>query len=193
MKKCSKCLQEKPESEFYTNYPSCKVCKRAVRAKYVEKNLEKVKQDNKKQYQENQEKRKEWQREYYQRNKKQIQLRKKSNPEKTAKRMREWRKDPLNAMKVRARNRVRELLREDKEHHTTKYLGCDWGVLKKHLEERFTEGMSWDNMNKWHIDHIIPLASAKTEEELIPLLHYTNLQPLWAKDNLSKGCKLPEN
>ncbi len=52
--------------------------------------------------------------------------------------------------------------------------------------------MSWDNHTKygWHIDHIIPLASAKTEEELKSLCHYTNLQPLWAKENLSKGAKI---
>jgi hypothetical protein len=49
--------------------------------------------------------------------------------------------------------------------------------------------MNWDNYSfrGWHIDHIIPLTSAKNEEELIKLCHYTNLQPLWAKDNLSKG------
>ena len=49
--------------------------------------------------------------------------------------------------------------------------------------------MTWNNRSEWHIDHIIPLSSAKTEEELYKLFHYTNLQPLWAKDNLIKGKK----
>lgn len=46
--------------------------------------------------------------------------------------------------------------------------------------------MSWDNMEKWDIDHIIPLASAKDEKELIALGHYKNLQPLWSKENFEK-------
>jgi hypothetical protein len=50
--------------------------------------------------------------------------------------------------------------------------------------------MSWDNYGEWHIDHIIPLASADTEEEVLKLYHYTNLQPLWAIDNIRKGSKI---
>jgi hypothetical protein len=61
--------------------------------------------------------------------------------------------------------------------------------LKQHLENQFQSGMNWKTYGKygWHIDHIIPLSSAKTEKELYKLCHYTNLQPLWAKDNLIKG------
>jgi hypothetical protein len=51
--------------------------------------------------------------------------------------------------------------------------------------------MTWSNMGEWHIDHIKPLATAKTEKDVYELNHYTNLQPLWAKDNLSKGAKTP--
>ena len=50
--------------------------------------------------------------------------------------------------------------------------------------------MKWDNHGKWHIDHIIPLSSAETEEEVYNLCHYTNLQPLWGEDNLKKGKKI---
>lgn len=66
-------------------------------------------------------------------------------------------------------------------------LGASFEEVHSYLEGKFLEGMSWDNHGEWHIDHIIPLASANTEEDIIPLCHYTNLQPLWAKDNLSKG------
>jgi 5-methylcytosine-specific restriction endonuclease McrA len=62
--------------------------------------------------------------------------------------------------------------------------------LKEHLEKQFFQGMSWGNYGEWHIDHIIPLSSAKTEDEIYKLCHYTNLQPLWAEDNLRKGNKL---
>ena len=61
-----------------------------------------------------------------------------------------------------------------------------------HLSNMFLDGMSFDNYGEWHIDHIVPLVTAKTEEEVIKLNHYTNLQPLWAKDNLSKGGKYNE-
>jgi hypothetical protein len=53
--------------------------------------------------------------------------------------------------------------------------------------------MCWENRNEWHIDHIVPLSSAKTEDEVYGLCHYTNLQPLWAKDNLQKSNKLLKN
>lgn len=75
---------------------------------------------------------------------------------------------------------------------TKDMLGAEYEVVHKHIEDQFTEGMTWDNygIKGWHIDHVIPLASAKTEEELIKLCHYTNLQPLWAEDNLKKGDKI---
>lgn len=47
--------------------------------------------------------------------------------------------------------------------------------------------MNWDNYGEWHIDHIKPLAIAKNKKEIECLFNYKNLQPLWAKDNLSKG------
>ena len=71
-------------------------------------------------------------------------------------------------------------------------LGCSIDSLKRHLSKKFKIGMSWDNygIHGWHIDHIIPLSSAKTIEDIEKLCHYTNLQPLWAKDNLQKSNKI---
>lgn len=72
-------------------------------------------------------------------------------------------------------------------------LGCSIEELKSHLESKFHEGMSWDNYGKdgWHIDHIKPLASydLSDPEEFKRACHYSNLQPLWAEDNLRKGSK----
>jgi len=70
-------------------------------------------------------------------------------------------------------------------------LGCSIEELKRHLESQFTEGMGWDNYGKWHIDHIKPLSSFNLTkaEELKKACHFSNLQPLWAKDNLKKGNK----
>jgi len=80
----------------------------------------------------------------------------------------------------------------NKDSSNETLLGCSFTEAKKHIEKQFTEGMNWDNYTKdgWHIDHIIPLSSANTKDELENLCHYTNLQPLWAFDNLSKGNKL---
>ena len=50
--------------------------------------------------------------------------------------------------------------------------------------------MSWENQGKWHIDHIIPLSSATNKDELYKLCHFTNLQPMWAIDNIRKGAKI---
>ena len=77
-----------------------------------------------------------------------------------------------------------------KNKKTEEILGCDYMFIKDYLETKFTEGMSWENYGKWHIDHIIPLSSAKTKEEFYKLCHYTNLQPLWAEENLKKYNKI---
>lgn len=77
------------------------------------------------------------------------------------------------------RSRIRGSIREKGFRKNTKainLLGCKIDVLKNHLELQFKDGMSWSNYGKWHIDHIIPLASAKTEEEIyktMPLYEFT--------------------
>jgi hypothetical protein len=80
----------------------------------------------------------------------------------------------------------------NKKNKTFNIIGCSPQFLKEYLEKKFTDDMTWDNYGfyGWHIDHIIPLSSSKTEEEVYKLCHYTNLQPLWAIDNLKKGSKL---
>jgi hypothetical protein len=77
-----------------------------------------------------------------------------------------------------------------KKNKTFEIIGCFPKELKEHLEKQFSNGMTWENRNEWHIDHIIPLSSANSEEEVYKLCHYTNLQPLWKEDNLKKSNKL---
>lgn len=79
-----------------------------------------------------------------------------------------------------------------KKLNSTAYLGCGYEILVKHIESQFVKGMDWNNKFLWHIDHIVPLRYAKTEEELIQLCHYTNIQPLWANDNLKKRGIIPK-
>jgi len=74
-----------------------------------------------------------------------------------------------------------------KNTKTEKIIGCTFKDLKLHIELQFKTGMDWLNHGEWHLDHIKPISLAKTEMEVIELNHYTNLQPLWAKDNLKKS------
>lgn len=80
----------------------------------------------------------------------------------------------------------------EKKTNTLELTGCTIPFLKKYLEANFTEYMSWENHGKWHIDHIKPCAKFNllNEDEQRQCFHYTNLQPLWAYDNLSKSAKI---
>lgn len=79
----------------------------------------------------------------------------------------------------------------DKKCRTKQLTGCELPFFKEYLEAKFTEGMSWKNHGDWHIDHIKPCCSfdLTEEEEQKKCFHYTNLQPLWATENLTKGGK----
>lgn len=90
------------------------------------------------------------------------------------------------------RHRIYEALKGiGRYKHTIELIGCSIENLKSHLESKFTEGMTWENYGKWHVDHIRPCASfdLSLPEEQCKCFNYTNLQPLWAEDNLSKGAK----
>lgn len=77
-----------------------------------------------------------------------------------------------------------------KNSNTHKILGAEFNFVKAYIERQFKKGMNWSNYGDWHIDHKIPLKTANTDNELIDLCHYTNLQPLWAVDNLKKSSKI---
>lgn len=88
----------------------------------------------------------------------------------------------------RLRERVRKALGRSPRGHYS--LGCTPAQLRAHLERQFLRGMSWANRAEWHIDHIRPLASFDlTDPDQIKIAcHFTNLRPIWAKDNLRKGA-----
>lgn len=96
-------------------------------------------------------------------------------------------------LKRRLRGRVRAALknRATKAAGTMKLIGCSIEFLASHLESLFIDGMGWDNMNMWHIDHKLPCAAfdLTEKEEQLKCFHWSNLQPLWGVDNLKKGAK----
>jgi len=94
-------------------------------------------------------------------------------------------------LRCNLRTRLWQALRGNyKSGSAVRDLGCSIEELKYHLESQFQEGMSWDNYGEWHIDHIKPLASfdLSDHKQLLGACHYTNLQPLWAEENIKKGC-----
>jgi len=79
-----------------------------------------------------------------------------------------------------------------KDEKTEKILGCSIIFFISYISLKFKNSMTIENHGEWHLDHIVPLATAKTEDDVIRLNHYTNFQPLWAKDNMSKSNKIIE-
>jgi|TARA_R110000823_G_C15690257_1_gene475292 hypothetical protein len=100
------------------------------------------------------------------------------------------RTDPNFKILTILRGRIKDVLKgHSKSDSTINILGCTIEELWIHLESKFTEGMTRQNHGKWHVDHIIPCASfdLTKPEQQVKCFHYTNLQPLWALDNLKKG------
>jgi len=213
---CSKCKIGKEVCEFSKNtqkkdglHPSCKDCCKDFYNKNKQLILDRnklwritnpeVKKNSDLNYRlNNPDNRKKSDKVYREKNLEKIKLRKKvwkkNNPEyQTQYEKKRKDIDLLFKLNKSVRGRIYKFLKTNnitKTNKTFDIVGCSPEFLKEHLEQQFTKGMSWDNQGKWHIDHKIPLSSAKTEEEIYKLCHYSNLQPLWAEDNLKKGCKI---
>jgi hypothetical protein len=148
-----------------------------------EKNLEAAREATRKWYYANRERRQVSRRAYAQNNREKL----------LAYEKRRRKEDPLFALAGSMRSRLYAVFQQRKTVRPNglgKVLGATLETTKAHIEAQFHPGMSWGNYGQWHVDHIIPLASAKTAEELVALCHHTNLQPLWAEDNLRKGAKI---
>lgn len=206
---CSKCNVEKDIFEFYPTKFSytarCKVCIREKNREYKNNNKEYYSEYNKKYREDNREElinySKNWReenrssfaekrREYYQENMEYI---KKRNYEYCKNRRKS---DPLYKLTLGIRCLILASFKTQytkKSKKTMEILGCTFEEFKGYLESKFDENMNWTNQGiYWHMDHIIPISSAKSVEEVYQLNHYTNFQPLYWKDNLSKGNKVLE-
>jgi hypothetical protein len=169
---------------------------------YKEQNEVKLKELYKKYRQENAEKYRIYGKKYRQANNERIQLTKKQwyieNREHSNTKKRTWVKvtkenNPIYAFKVQVRRNISMSFKFGKKPKKTELiLGCTISEFRKYIEQKFQDGMNWENngRNGWHLDHIIPLATAKTTEEVLRLNHFTNFQPLWEEDNLKKSDKL---
>jgi len=204
---CTKCNAEKSIEEFYKaksgkygRNSKCKTCTKAAVLEYYKKNTEICKERQLKWRTTNKEHKLKIDKEYRDTHKDEI----KAYREKTKSRRSEYHKnycynrrqtDVDFRILSTLRSRISTAIRQDsgdKAYKTIELLGCSIKELKQHLESKFTEGMTWDNYGDWHVDHQIPCISfnLKNPEEQKKCFHYTNLQPLWAYDNLSKGTKI---
>lgn len=90
------------------------------------------------------------------------------------------------------RSRVRTAMKnQSKFGSAVRDLDCTMHEFIQHIQNQFTNGMSWDNYGLWHLDHIKPLASfdLTQKDQFLVATHYSNYQPLWAADNYAKGSK----
>jgi hypothetical protein len=182
-KTCSKCNKEKTIDNFAMEKSGkfgvrgdCKSCKKDAYKKWREKNKEYDKQRQARWRSENLEYGKVWEFENKNKRKEQKTL---------------WlNKNPARKIAANLRTRLYHAIIGRKSASTMELVGCSIDKLKQHLESKFTEGMSWDNYGKWHVDHIKPCASFDLSDPQQQRLcfNYKNLQPLWAADNLSKGA-----
>lgn len=186
--------------EYFIQYNQLtKESRNVSKKKWSELNKDKVNISSKKYVLNNSEKRKESIKIYYLNNKEKIKDYKKRWDKNNPTYMTDYDKkrkkiDPEYKLWVNIRNRTSNYIKLKnitKNNSTYNLIGLTPNELKTHLEKQFTKGMTWELFGQnIHIDHIIPLSSAKTEEEIYKLCHYTNLQPLWAHQNLSKGAKI---
>ena len=169
---CKKCKRIYTDSSMKKSKHNIKLCKKKSDAKWYQKNKHKKIQINNAWKSKNIERSREWYREY--------------------KRKREH-EDVNFKITNNIRTRMWYALRTYQSTWSAKNLGCSVIDLKKHLEAQFQLGMTWDNygLKGWHIDHIRPLSSFDLGNisDLKKACHYSNLQPLWAKENLKKGNK----
>lgn len=159
MKICAKCLLELDLSCFSKNERRCKRCVSIAAKNRLKRG---------------------YYADYYQKHKKEI----------TAREIRKRQTNPNFKIKCRLRSRIHKVLQNNQKSATTEaLLGCSISALKVYLESQFQPGMTWENHGEWHIDHRLPCASfdLSNPDEQKACFHYTNLQPLWAADNLAKS------
>ena len=201
MKTCTKCNIKKDFSNFSKSKKGnnglksmCKKCVKDYNKDYYYNNTE----HSKKYYLDNKEHIIKNQKQYQINNKKEIKKYNKQyqiNNREVLNKYQRNRKlnDPLFKLMSNIRSLIYNVVKRQGYKNTSRtceILGCSFEEFKIHLEQQFTEGMTWENAGKWHIDHIYPVSRAKDEQHLIKLNNYTNLQPLWAEDNLKKSNKI---
>lgn len=203
-KQCIKCHKKQDLINFHKQTaskdgksPYCKSCHKEYNTLRRRKNQKKIKKQQKQYRIKHADKLNNYRKIWGQNNPDKVAINAKKHREKYRnkinKKRRQKRKNNINfRLRTIISNRIRMALSRGSKNSTSYDLtGCSWEHLKLYLESKFTVGMSWDNFGDWHIDHIKPCCSFDlTDIDQQKLcFHYTNLQPLWAIDNLKKSSK----
>lgn len=194
--KCKECVKKQARKYQQDNFEKIKKYKKEYFKKYREKNIEYIKEKNKKYRENHKEEAKEYSKKYRTNNREYFREYSRNH---VRKRKNKKIKTEEEKKLIKLKKQIRCLISKSfsrkkfiKKDNTEKIIGCNFEKLNEHLLNTFKNnyGYEWDTIEKVHIDHIIPLAIAKTEEEVFKLCHYTNLQLLKAEDNMSKSSKL---
>lgn len=209
LKKCKKCQTTKPLNEFnkstggkYGVRTICKSCRRVYR--FENRDIIKSYNEKYKLNELNKIKIKNYDKSYYEKNKEKLLKYRKMWSEKNKLKLNEYSKNYHKTKReININFKIKDNMRS-RLYQAIKYkwkcgssiedLGCSIEELKKYLESKFSNGMTWENYGKrgWHIDHIKPLISfdLTDRKQFLEACHYTNLQPLWWYENLSKSDKI---
>lgn len=195
-KVCIKCKKKQNIEQFNKRKDSldgyrneCKTCKKESHKEYHILNREKYNEKCRQYDASHKKEKRDYNQNYYSKNRKKII--KQNDAYKQNKRD----TDLLYRLADNQRTRLYIAIKNNqKQGSAIRDLGCSIPELKEHIEKQWQEGMSWDNwtLDGWHIDHIKPLASFDLTDltQFKAAVHYTNLQPMWAENNLSKGAKV---
>lgn len=191
---CTSCGEEKDLSEYYfrkdTNkhFGKCKSCHYETGKLYRINNKEKQRERSRRLYARNPEKHRNYVRKYN-----------KKYPDRVSECRRKSSAKLRNAIDGKLKSCLasaicNSLQGRKQGRHWEFLVGYTVEQLKQYLEKQFTDGMSWQNYGKWHIDHIRPKSSfqflSPDDEDFKKCWSLSNLQPLWAKDNLQKHNKI---
>ena len=187
--RCCECLSEKSVGKNKQYYSENRDSIRQSQRDYYRRNMEHLKQKEALRKDKKREEIREKARLYYAQNSRIINAR---AGERTRQRVKD---DPVFAITRRMRRRIRHIIvlvaNGNKPISAMEMVGCKWDELKQHLERQFTKGMNWESLlaGEIEIDHIIPLAEAKTIADVVALNHFTNLRPMWSKENRQKSSR----
>ena len=199
--KCKECVKKQSLEYQRNNFEKIKKQKKEYFKKYRKRNIEYIKEKDKKYREAHREEAKEYSKKYREAHKVYFKEYNKKYFKKNKRKYKKRKKEKTIEDKqiIKFKQQLRCLISKSfsrkkyiKKESTEKILGCSFEEFYKHLLLTYKNnyGCDYNRIEKVHIDHIIPLATAKTEEEVIKLNHYTNLQLLKAEDNMNKGSKL---
>lgn len=205
MKTCTKCNILKEYDDFPKRENRCKTCRNIHYNIYKKENVEKLKEYRSQYREANKEVLKEKRDKYYFENSEKLRVKsykyRKENSDYTKYSINRRNNDPLYKLSHNISSLIRYSIKKgnySKKSKTFEILGCSFEDFKLYIESKFEDWMTWNNNGvyngeyniTWQFDHIIPSSSAKTEDDLIKLNHYSNFQPLCSKKNLEKSNEI---